>query len=387
MVEMRVFQRRGRIVMAEESGNRGDRCAIQDSHRGVAVPEVMQPDIAKSGLVPHLLPVISDHLRVKKTPPSPCREYPRATSGKPIQYPAGRRRQPDRPRPGLGVAQIQVPLAIVGPFEGEDFVATAPGQEQQPDCCDLQRAGILMPTQYGAEPLHFFRREKAFPATPPVSSDTDTGVGTLRAIAINLGLPEDNAEHGCRAVGGEGSHMERGVPLLDVPLGDPGDLHVPEPRQDLILEINTIDPSGAGLPVPLASLEQLLRDHPEPRLFIGYGNDLLTVVEGGEGRPCEATRFLKGHIGGIADDAPGTGPLMLALHEIAFDAGAAHADAETLEFHVADIESFLAGIEDVDLTLGKAGIGHDILPKFVAPREQKWTFLLRGNKIVREKRY
>ena len=103
----------------------------------------------------------------------------------------GRRRQPDRPRPGLGVAQIQVPFAIVGPFEGKDFVAAAPGQEQQPDRCDLQRAGILMPTQYGAEPLHFFRREIALASAPSVSPDTHTGVGTLRAIAINLGLPEE----------------------------------------------------------------------------------------------------------------------------------------------------------------------------------------------------
>ena len=385
MVEMRVFQRRGRIVVAEEPGNRGDRRAIQDGHRGVAVPEVMQPDIAKSSLVPYLPPERVEHGRDKMTSLSPCRKYPRSTPGKPIQYSAGRGRQPDRPRPGLGVAQIQVPLAIVGPFEGKDFVAAAPGQEQQPDRCDLQRAGILMPTQYGAEPLHFFRREKAFPATPPVSPDTHTGVGTLRAIAINLGLPEDNAEHGRRAVGGEGRRMERGVPLLHVPLGDPGDLHVPEPGQYLVLEIVTVGLSGAGLPVPLAGLEQFLRDHLEPRLFVRYGNDLLAVVEGREGRPCVAARFLEGHSGGIADDAPGTGPLMLALHEIAFDPGAAHADAETLEFRVADIEGFLAGFEGVDLTLGKTDIGHDFLPVFVAPREQKRAFLLPGNKIMREK--
>ena len=55
---------------------------------------------------------------------------------------------------------------------------------------------------------------------------------------------------------------------------------------------------------------------------------------------------------------------MLALYEIAFDSGAAHADAETLEFRVADIEGFLAGFEGVDLTLGKADIGHDYLPDF-----------------------
>ena len=109
---------------------------------------------------------------------------------------AGRGRQPDRPRPGLGVAQIQVPFAIVGPFEGEDFVAAATGQEQQPDRCGLKRMIRFMPTQYGAEPLHFFRREKALPATPPVSPDTDTGVGTFRAIAVQFGLPEENAEHG-----------------------------------------------------------------------------------------------------------------------------------------------------------------------------------------------
>ena len=139
--------------------------------------------------------------------------------------------------------------------------------------------------------------------------------------------------------------------------------------------------------MPLAGLEQFLRDHLEPRLFVRYGNDLLAVVEGGEDRPCVAARFLKGHCGGIADDAPGTGPLMLALHEIAFDSGAAYADAETLEFRVAEIEGFLAGFEGVDLTLGKTGIGHDILPVFVAPREQKRGFLLPGNKIMREKRY
>ena len=384
MVEMRVFQRRGRIVVAEEPGNRGNRRAIQEGHRGVAVPEVMQPDIAKSGLVSHLLPVISDHRRVKKTPPSPCRKYPRATPGKPIQYPAGRRRQPDRPRPGLGVAQIQVSLAVVGPFEGEDFVAAATGQEQQPDRCDLNWMIRFMPTQYGAEPLHLFRREKALASAPSVSPDADTGVGTLRAIAINLGLPEENAEHGRRPVGGEGRRMKRGEPLFHVPLGDSGDLHVPEPGQDLILEIITIDLSGADLPVPLAGLEQFLRDHSEPRLLVRGGNDLLAVVEGGEDRPCAAARFFEGHSGGIADDAPGTGPLMLALHKITFDAGTSYADAETLEFRVADIEGFLVGFESVDQTLGKSGIGHDFLPVFVAPREQKRAFLLPGNKITRE---
>ena len=73
MVEMRVFQRRGRIVVAEESGNRGDCCAIQEGHRGVAVPEVMQPDIAKPGLAPNLIPVILDRGLAKETPSSPCR--------------------------------------------------------------------------------------------------------------------------------------------------------------------------------------------------------------------------------------------------------------------------------------------------------------------------
>ena len=82
---------------------------------------------------------------------------------------------------------------------------------------------------------------------------------------------------------------------------------------------------------------------------------------------------------------PGTNLLMLALHEIAFDAGTSDTDAETLEFRVADIEGFLAGFEGVDLTLGKSDIGHDFLPVFVAPREQKRAFLLPGNKITREK--
>ena len=242
-----------------------------------------------------------------------------------------------------------------------------------------------MPTQYGAELSHFFRREKALASAPSVSPDTHTGVGALWTIAVQFSSVQQNAEHGRRTVGGEGGRMERGVPLLDVPSGDPGDLHVPEPGQNPVLEIRTVDPSGADLPVPLAGLEQFLRDHPEPRLFVRCGNDLLAVVEGREGRPCAAARFLKGHSGCIAQHPPGTGPLMLALHEIAFDSGAAHADTETLEFRVAEIEGFLAGFEGVDQTLGKSDIGHDFLPVFVAPREQKRTFLLRGNKIMREK--
>ena len=387
VVEMRVFQRRRRIVVTEEFSNRGDRCAIQEGHRGVAVPEVMQPDIAKSGLIPYLLPVIMDHLRVKETPPSPCREYPRATPGKPIQYPADRRRQPDCPRPGLGVAQIQAPLAIVGPFEGEDFVAAATGEKQDPDCCDLQRAVILMPTQYGTESLHFFRREKALPATPPVSPDTDTGVGTLRTIAVQFGPVHENAEHGRGAVGGEGRRMKRGKPLLHVPFCDSGNLHSTEPRQNLVFEITPIDLSGAVLPVPLAGFEQFLRDHLEPRLFVRGGNDLVAAVEGGEDRPCVAARFHQGHSGCIAQHPPGTNLLVLALHEIAPGSGAAHADTETLEFHVTNIEGFLTGFEGVDQTLGKTDIGHDFLPVFVAPREQKWVFLLRGNKLTREKCY
>ena len=201
---------------------------------------------------------------------------------------------------------------------------------------------------------------------------------------MQFGPVQQNAEHGRRTVGGEGRRMKRGEPLFHVPLGDSGDLHVPEPGQDLILEIITVDLSGADLPVPLAGLEQFLRDHSEPRLLVRGGNDLLAVVEGGEDRPCAAARFLEGHSGGIADDAPGTGPLMLALHKITFDAGTSYADAETLEFRVADIEGFLAGFESVDQTLGKADIGHDFLPVFVAPREQKRAFLLPGNKITRE---
>ena len=247
-----------------------------------------------------------------------------------------------------------------------------------------QRAGILMPTQYGAEPLHFFRREKALASAPSVSPDTHTGVGALWTIAVQFGSVQQNAEHGRRTVGGEGGRMKRGVPLLDVPLGDPGDLHVLEPGQNPVLEIRTVDPSGADLPVPLASLEQFLRDHSEQRLFVRCGNDLLAVVEGREDRPCAAVRFLKGHSECIAQHPPGTGPLMLALHEIAFDSGAAHADTETLEFRVAEIEGFLAGFEGVDQTLGKSDIGHDFLPVFVAPREQKRPFLLPGNKIMRE---
>ena len=196
--------------------------------------------------------------------------------------------------PVLESRKIQVSLAVVGPFEGEDFVAAAPGQEQQPDRCDLNWMIRFMPTQYGAEPLHLFRREKALASAPSVSPDADTGVGTLRAIAINLGLPEENAEHGRRPVGGEGRRMKRGEPLFHVPLGDSGDLHFPEPGQDLILEIITVDLSGADLPVPLAGLEQFLRDHSELRLLVRGGNDLLAVVEGRRGSTERGSALLRG---------------------------------------------------------------------------------------------
>ena len=74
------------------------------------------------------------------------------------------------------------------------------------------------------------------------------------------------------------------------------------------------------------------------------------------------------------DDPPGANPLLLALHEIAPGAGTAHADAETPEYRVADIEGFLAGFEGVDPTLGQADIGHVFLPVFVEPRNRNGRF-------------
>ena len=73
-------------------------------------------------------------------------------------------------------------------------------------------------------------------------------------------------------------------------------------------------------------------------------------------------RFLKGQVGGIAEDPPDADFIVLALHEIAHGPGTAHADAEPPEFGVADIEKSSAGSEGIDQALGKTGVGHGFLP-------------------------
>ena len=55
-----------------------------------------------------------------------------------------------------------MPFAIIGPFEGEDFVAAAPGQEQQPDGCGLKRMIRFMPVSVRRRAIAFLpARESA----------------------------------------------------------------------------------------------------------------------------------------------------------------------------------------------------------------------------------
>ena len=84
---------------------------------------------------------------------------------------------------------------------------------------------------------------------------------------MRLRLPEKDAEHGHGPVSRGRRGMKGGMPLPDVPVGDIGHPHVPEPGQDLVVEIIPVHLPGAGLPVPLAGFEQSFGDVPEPGLF------------------------------------------------------------------------------------------------------------------------
>ena len=144
MIEMGIFQCGGGVVVAEQPGDGGDRLAASERHRGVGVPEVMQPHIVQPGLGLQPPPEIHEG-RGCEAAPFPARgKNPRVPPGKAVQNPAGRGGQPDRARSRLGVAQVQMALAIVGPFERQDFTTAAAGKKQQADGSDFHRTVMLM---------------------------------------------------------------------------------------------------------------------------------------------------------------------------------------------------------------------------------------------------
>ena len=76
-------------------------------------PEVVQPD-------------------VRRRTSRPARgKHPAAVPFQPVEHPAGGLGQPDGSRPGLRIAQEQVPLAVVRPAERQNFTLTASGQKEK----------------------------------------------------------------------------------------------------------------------------------------------------------------------------------------------------------------------------------------------------------------
>ena len=129
----------------------------------------MQADIRKTCLRSRPQPeAIEPHVRRQ---PDFHREDRSGRPRQTVQDIPRRLAEPDRPRPGIAVRQIELAFAVEAPFEGQDLRLAAPGQDKQPDRCRVQRAIFFMVLQDLGEPAVFLGRQEALGPSLPVAPD------------------------------------------------------------------------------------------------------------------------------------------------------------------------------------------------------------------------
>ena len=271
--------------------------------------------------------------------------------------------QPDRAGTGLAIRQMEVPVPVEAPFQGQDLRLAAPGQEKQANRRHVQGMIHFTFNQHFAEAAVFLRGQEAFEASLPVTPDALAGIAVLRAVSPGFGLLHDDRQDRRRAVRRRRCRMERAKPLLDFLARDRPDGTPLEAGQDLAAKIGPVDLQGSRLPAPAIEDEDLLGDGLEQDCAGCFRVRLPAIAEGGQQFPGQGPRLGLGQCRRVADGLPDALPIALGMDEIAFRARGHDANAEALQLGIADIAHLAAGLEGVDPALGEAGCWHgDISP-------------------------
>ena len=330
--------------------------AVPQRHAGVGMAEVVQPDVAQARLGPRRPPEPVQRILVEGT--GRGGEDPPASPLQPVQDMPGGRRQPDRSRTRLAVREEQPALAIVDPSQRQDLALAAAGQQQQAD--DRNPPVGFAARQNRPETADLRNRQETFAPLPPVAPDAPGRVAVLRPVAVDLRLPHDDRQDRSRPVRRRGRRVQRSEPALDVPpryLGDPA---LPEPRQDLLPVIISVDLERAGFPVPPVTLEYFFRDRLERHPL----HRRRPAADPGQNRLRPRAGFFLGDV--LADDLPDAPAVALAVNKVSLPAGRQNPDAEPLEFVVADVVGGFARLKSVDPAL----VDHASSPEIVASGEK-----------------
>ena len=203
--EMGVFDRGHHRLVAEQPRDRRQALAERQRPGRITVAAVVKPQAVQPGARPQLVPERVEALKTAAL--LLARDHPRVVlrARQPRQHPLHRRRQrhPARTRLAVPEPQLARPAVDVVPAQHEDLVATAPGQQQQPDRRHRrrhERAFGFDLEQHAAEPGVFVLGQEALAAFLPVALDRPARVGPRRGHAPGDRKLEHLREHAHRLV-------------------------------------------------------------------------------------------------------------------------------------------------------------------------------------------
>ena len=190
-----VFERGFRTAVTEQLGDGQHGLALPQSDAGMGVAEVVQANAAQPGFGTNRVPEPFEPALVPRPFAARRREHPRSGPVQPIENVPGRPRQPDGAGPCLGVAEEEMPLAVVVPAERQDLALAAPRQQEEADHGDLLRGSLCMCRQSCRQVAYLLVRQKARAPLAAVASDAQAGVGALGPKTHGFRLPHDDGEH------------------------------------------------------------------------------------------------------------------------------------------------------------------------------------------------
>ena len=120
--------------------------------------------------------------------------------------------QPDRARPRLAVRQIELPLAVEAPLEGQNFRLAAPCEEKEPDSRRVKRTIRLVTVQDPGEAAVFFGRQKSLGSCLSIAAYAPAGVAVLGAVTPGFRLLHDDGQDRRGTVRRRRCRVERAKP-------------------------------------------------------------------------------------------------------------------------------------------------------------------------------
>ena len=202
------------------------------------------------------------------------------------------------------------------PFQGEYLAGAAAGEQEQPNVRDGLRSVGFVARKHRTQSANLGGRQEALAAPAPISPDAGARVGSLRPVAVDLGLAHDDREDRCRAVRCPGGVMERREPASDVIGGDVAYRAAAEPGQDMVAVVAAVDLEGLGFPVAGVSPVHFLGDRLEGDVCRRASFRVVSLLDRRHQCPGPGTGLLRTDDAGVTHDLPDPLAPALTMDEI-----------------------------------------------------------------------